>query len=106
MTPEEFKKIRDDVLHKHYGDYVHYSTQPGNVASDIKSGIHMVKDALEPLSLDGSPHDICSEASRLLYALYQEFGSRPDVQSDKTDKHGFTCAVLKRCAEDFQIKAQ
>ena len=104
MDKEEFDQIKSDVLKKHYDDRMHYSMQPGNISGDIKNGIRMVLDVLDYISLEGSKKEVLEEASRKLYNKYSEFCSLPAVQSDKIDKHGFTCAVLKRCAEDFEGK--
>ncbi len=102
MDQETFDQIKSDILRKHYEDRVHYGCQPGDVANDIKNGIRMVQDILDQVSLTGSKKDVLSEASRKLFELYNEYSRKAEVQSDKIDKFGFTCAVLQRCAKDFE----
>lgn len=101
MNQDYFSKIKSAVLKKHYEDKIHYSSQPGSVASDIKEGIHMVIQALESVDLDGYDHVVFQRASEILKAKYKDFSNRPEVISDKIDKYGFTCSVLRNCSERF-----
>jgi len=100
-----FNEIKSEILRRHYEDKLHYSEQGGDVDWDIKKGIQRVQDALDTIDLTGNETEVLMHAADLLSTEYKNFASLPEVLSDKVDKYGFTCAVLKNCAERFYYKA-
>ena len=105
MEAALFNEIKSEILRRHYEDKLHYSEQGGNVDWDIKRGIQRVQGVLDTIDLAGNETEVLMHAADLLSAEYKNFASLPEVLSDKVDKYGFTCAVLKNCAERFHEKA-
>ena len=105
MKVELFDKIKSEILKRHYEDEMNYSSQAGDIDWDIKRGIQNVQDVLSRVELKGSEVEVLMRAADSLGTAYKEFSSLPEVQSDKVDKYGFTCAVLKNCFEKFHERA-
>ncbi len=106
MQVEKFLQIKSEILRRHYEDKLNYAEQAGNVDGDIKRGIHRVQDILDQINLAEDEVYVLMQAADLLEIEYKTFASLPEVKSDKVDKYGFTCAVLKNCAEQFYNRAQ